>query len=154
VSVIGDLHKQAIAAGTSWTPDENGLLATVSVRPILGGSGQPIGYEARGYNGTTQGTTSGSTSRSARTAGRERGWERELRLPLPFPEPVEWPGFTGRCGFLRMLIRFAPDAGTPSPGEAALHAQRARLYLRPVGAYRRSTEFAAAQPYCSRRPAR
>jgi hypothetical protein len=55
VSVIGDLHQQAIAAGTSWTPDENGLLATVSVRPILGGSGQPVGYEARGYNGTTHG---------------------------------------------------------------------------------------------------
>jgi len=47
--------KQAIAAGTSWKPDENGLLATVAVRPVLGSSGQPIGYEARGYNGTDVG---------------------------------------------------------------------------------------------------
>jgi hypothetical protein len=53
--VIGAVDKQAIAGGTSWTPDEDGLLATVSVRPILGSSGQPIGYEAHGYNGTTHG---------------------------------------------------------------------------------------------------
>jgi hypothetical protein len=55
VSVTDNSDQQAIAAGTSWTPDQDGLLATVSVRPILGSSGQPIGYEARGYNGTTEG---------------------------------------------------------------------------------------------------
>lgn len=55
VTIIGDSHEQAFAAGTSWTPDEDGLLATVSVRPITGNDGQPIGFEAHGYNGTTHG---------------------------------------------------------------------------------------------------
>jgi hypothetical protein len=55
VAVIGDLHQQALAAGTSWTPDEEGLLATVSLRPVVGSAGQPLGYEAHGYNGTTHG---------------------------------------------------------------------------------------------------
>ena len=55
VSIVGTTHQQAIAAGTSWAPDEEGLLATVSVRPIIGGSDQPIGYEAHGYNGTAHG---------------------------------------------------------------------------------------------------
>jgi hypothetical protein len=55
VTLIGSDHHQAIAAGTSWKPDEDGLLATVSVRPVLGASGRPIGYEARGYNGTATG---------------------------------------------------------------------------------------------------
>lgn len=51
VSVI-DMKHQAIAGGTSWAPDAKGLLATVSLRPVVNGSGRPIGYEATGYNGT------------------------------------------------------------------------------------------------------
>jgi len=47
--------KQAIAAGTSWKPDQDGLLATVAIRPVIGDSGQPIGYEARGFNATQTG---------------------------------------------------------------------------------------------------
>jgi hypothetical protein len=59
VSVIGNQGQQAIAAGTSWDPSwilsDQAQLATVSVHPILGSSGQPIGYEARGFNGTGNG---------------------------------------------------------------------------------------------------
>ncbi len=59
VSVIGSQGQQAIAAGTSWDPSwiqsDQAQLATVSVHPILGSSGQPIGYEARGFNGTVNG---------------------------------------------------------------------------------------------------
>jgi hypothetical protein len=55
VTLIGAAHHQPIAAGTSWSPDQEGLLATVSVRPVIGSTGHPIGYEAYGYNGTTQG---------------------------------------------------------------------------------------------------
>jgi hypothetical protein len=56
VRAIGSGTQQAIAAGTSWNPgwtsSDEAQLATVSVQPILNSSGQPIGYEARGYNGT------------------------------------------------------------------------------------------------------
>ncbi len=55
VTVVGDALKQAIAPATSWAPDEEGLLATVSLRPVFGSSGQPIGYQAHGYNGTANG---------------------------------------------------------------------------------------------------
>jgi hypothetical protein len=57
VRAVGNGTLQAIAVSTSWGKTIAGAqFASVSVSPVLGTAGQPIGYEAKVYNGDT-GTT-------------------------------------------------------------------------------------------------
>jgi hypothetical protein len=51
VQVYVDVSKQAIGASARWDTSLPGL-GFISVQPLLGASGQPVGYEAQGYNDT------------------------------------------------------------------------------------------------------
>ncbi len=51
IKIVGTGARQAIMASTSWAVPGKGL-TTVSLTPILGTLGQPVGYVAYGYNDT------------------------------------------------------------------------------------------------------
>ena len=54
VRVFVPVGTQAITATASWD-EASPALGYISVRPITGSSGQPIGYEARGYDNAAAG---------------------------------------------------------------------------------------------------
>jgi hypothetical protein len=51
IQVYVPAGKQAVSPSARWDTAAAGL-GYISLEPLLGAAGQPVGYEARGYNGT------------------------------------------------------------------------------------------------------